>query len=157
MNLSTYFLIKLVQSYFRETNLPSLLCTLLFFKPNIQPNEGVPQEFALQFWNDVKSTNAGLILEAIGLLLGSKGAGVRNNYVLSLDASYGCIFLCSSERATLSRDCSSKWLLRRMPRPSSKSRYDYGFFPRIHFPSYYAHFFSVSASFLPLLPPSYPT
>ncbi|KAI9441770.1 p115 like vesicle tethering protein [Lactarius indigo] len=63
------------QSYFRETDLPSLLCTLLFFNPHVQPEESVPQEFALQFWNDDKATNAGLILEAIGLLLGSKGAG----------------------------------------------------------------------------------
>lgn len=36
----------------------------------------MPQEFALQFWNEDKTTNAGLVLEAIGLLLGSKGAGV---------------------------------------------------------------------------------
>jgi len=36
----------------------------------------VPQEFSLQFWNEDKTTNAGLVLEAIGLLLGSKGAGV---------------------------------------------------------------------------------
>jgi hypothetical protein len=43
----------------------------------------VPQEFALQFWNEDKTTNAGLILEAIGLLLGTKGAGV----------SYGAVFL----------------------------------------------------------------
>ena len=73
-----FLLTELVQSYFRETDLPSLLCTLLFFNPNIQPAEAVPQEFALQFWNDEKATNAGFILEAIGLLLGSKGAGVGN-------------------------------------------------------------------------------
>ncbi|KAN0137791.1 Uso1 / p115 like vesicle tethering protein, head region domain containing protein [Lactarius tabidus] len=71
------------QSYFRETDLPSLLCTLLFFNPNIQPAEAVPQEFALQFWNDEKATNAGLILEAIGLLLGSKGAGLREGYAFT--------------------------------------------------------------------------
>jgi hypothetical protein len=41
----------------------------------VQPDQVVPQEFALQFWNEDK-TNAGLILEAIGLLLGSKGAVV---------------------------------------------------------------------------------
>ncbi|KAH9174436.1 p115 like vesicle tethering protein [Lactarius sanguifluus] len=71
------------QSYFRETDLPSLLCTLLFFNPNVQPDESVPQEFALQFWNDDKATNAGLILEAIGLLLGSKGAGLREGYAFT--------------------------------------------------------------------------
>ncbi|KAH8980775.1 p115 like vesicle tethering protein [Lactarius hatsudake] len=71
------------QSYFRETDLPSLLCTLLFFNPNVQPDESVPQEFALQFWNNDKATNAGLILEAIGLLLGSKGAGLREGYAFT--------------------------------------------------------------------------
>ncbi|KAF8504874.1 p115 like vesicle tethering protein [Russula emetica] len=71
------------QSYFRETDLPSLLCKLLFFNPNIQPDQGVPQEFALQFWNEDKATNAGLILEAIGLLLGSKGAGLREGYAFT--------------------------------------------------------------------------
>ncbi|KAH9975184.1 p115 like vesicle tethering protein [Russula compacta] len=71
------------QSYFRETKLPSLLCSLLFFNPNIQPDQIAPQEFALQFWNESKTTNAGLILEAIGLLLGSKGAGLREGYTFT--------------------------------------------------------------------------
>ena len=92
-------LTKLVQSYFRETDLPSLLCTLLFFNPNIQPTEAVPQEFALQFWNDEKATNAGLILEAIGLLLGSKGAGVGDNQVSSLERVMDvCTFSAASRR-----------------------------------------------------------
>jgi hypothetical protein len=76
-------LIEPVQSYFRETNLPSLLCKLLFFNPGVQPDQAAPQEFALQFWNGDKTTNAGLILEAIGLLLGLKGAGVGCNATLS--------------------------------------------------------------------------
>ena len=42
----------------------------------MQPDQAVPQQFALQFWNEDKTTNVGLVLEAIGLLLGSKGAGV---------------------------------------------------------------------------------
>ena len=42
----------------------------------MQPDQAAPQEFALQFWNEDKTTNAGLVVEAIGLLLGSKGAGV---------------------------------------------------------------------------------
>ncbi|KAH9956427.1 p115 like vesicle tethering protein [Russula dissimulans] len=71
------------QSYFRETDLPSLLCSLLFFTPHVQPDQAVPQEFALQFWNEDKTTNAGLILEAIGLLLGSKGAGLREGYAFT--------------------------------------------------------------------------
>jgi intracellular protein transport protein USO1 len=81
--LPIWFLIELVQSYFRETNLPSLLCKLLFFNPVVQPDQVVPQEFALQFWNEDKTINAGLILEAIGLLLGPKGAGVGYNAALS--------------------------------------------------------------------------
>jgi len=40
----------------------------------VQPDQAVPQEFALQFWNEDKTTIAGLILEAIGLLLRPKGA-----------------------------------------------------------------------------------
>ncbi|KAI0264148.1 p115 like vesicle tethering protein [Gloeopeniophorella convolvens] len=71
------------QSYFRETNLPALLCSLLFFNPSIQPDQGVPQEFALQFWNEDKTINAGLILECIGMLLGSKGAGLREGYAFT--------------------------------------------------------------------------
>jgi intracellular protein transport protein USO1 len=69
-------LIHPFKSYFRETSLPSLLCSLLFFNSGVQPDQAVPQGFALQFWNEEKATNAGLILESIGLLLGSKGAGV---------------------------------------------------------------------------------
>jgi hypothetical protein len=69
-------LIEPAQSYFRETDIPSLLCSLLFFNPKVQPDQAAPQEFALQFWNEDKTTNAGLVVEAIGLLLGSKGAGV---------------------------------------------------------------------------------
>nr|KAH9976319.1 p115 like vesicle tethering protein [Lactifluus volemus] len=71
------------QSYFRETNLPPLLCSLLFFNSGVQPDQTVPQEFALQFWNEEKATNAGLILESIGLLLGSKGAGLREGYAFT--------------------------------------------------------------------------
>jgi hypothetical protein len=42
----------------------------------VQPDQVASQQFALQFWNEEKTINAGLIIEAIGLLLGSKGAGV---------------------------------------------------------------------------------
>ncbi|KAI9450835.1 p115 like vesicle tethering protein [Russula earlei] len=71
------------QSYFRETNLPSLLCSLLFFNPNVQPDQAVPQDFALQFWTEDKIANVGLILESIGLLLGSKGSGLREGYAFT--------------------------------------------------------------------------
>ncbi|KAI0061957.1 hypothetical protein BV25DRAFT_1826249 [Artomyces pyxidatus] len=71
------------QSYLRETGLPSLLCSLLYFNPNVQPDEGVPQEFALQFWNDSKTKCAALVLEAIGMLLGSKGTGLREGYAFT--------------------------------------------------------------------------
>ncbi|KAI9457538.1 p115 like vesicle tethering protein [Russula earlei] len=59
------------QSYFRETNLPSLLCSLLFFNPNVQPDQAD------------KIANVGLILESIGLLLGSKGSGLREGYAFT--------------------------------------------------------------------------
>ncbi|ETW74646.1 hypothetical protein HETIRDRAFT_423326 [Heterobasidion irregulare TC 32-1] len=63
------------QNYFRETNIPSLLCSLLYFDPNVQLHEQVPQEFALQFWNPSKANCASLILETVGMLLGTKGTG----------------------------------------------------------------------------------
>jgi hypothetical protein len=116
-------MIEPAQSYFRETDLPSLLCSLLFFTPHVQPDQAVPQEFALQFWNEDKTTNAGLILEAIGLLLGSKGAGVGYNATLLKTLSVNLCSFRSSERATLSLDCSSKWHWHRTRQPQSRSRY----------------------------------
>jgi len=101
-------MIEPAQSYFRETDLPSLLCSLLFFNPHVQPDQAVPQEFALQFWNEDKATNAGLILEAIGLLLGSKGAGVGYSAALLKIRNVNTCSFCSSERATLSPDYSSR-------------------------------------------------
>ncbi|KAI0048589.1 hypothetical protein FA95DRAFT_1654923 [Auriscalpium vulgare] len=71
------------QSYFRETPLPALLASLLYFDPNIQPDMPVPQEFALQFWNSSKAQAAALVLEAIGILLGSKGTGLREGYAFT--------------------------------------------------------------------------
>ncbi|THH16564.1 hypothetical protein EW146_g4110 [Bondarzewia mesenterica] len=65
------------QSYFRETSLPLLLCSLLYFDPNIQLHEPVPQEFALQFWSPDKTNCVLLVLEIIGLLLGAKGTGLK--------------------------------------------------------------------------------
>lgn len=71
--------------------------------------------------------------------------------MFSLDAAYGCMhFLCSSGKATLLRDCSSKWHLRRTRRPGSKSRYDYGFSLRYPPPL----LSSVHLQCLRLLPPA---
>jgi len=75
----------------------------------VQPDQGVPQEFALQFWNEDKTTNVGLVLEAIGLLLGSKGAGVGYTANISYVEHIKCVF-CSSERDMPSQDYLSKWL-----------------------------------------------
>ncbi|KAG7449889.1 uncharacterized protein BT62DRAFT_963415 [Guyanagaster necrorhizus] len=61
------------QSYFRETGLPPVLCTLLQFPPNIQYNDPAPQEFALQFWDQQKLNNASYVVAILGMLVGSKG------------------------------------------------------------------------------------
>ncbi|SJK98124.1 uncharacterized protein ARMOST_01383 [Armillaria ostoyae] len=61
------------QSYFRETGLPPVLCTLLQFPPNIQYNDPAPQEFALQFWDQQKLSNASYVVAILGMLVGSKG------------------------------------------------------------------------------------
>ncbi len=64
------------QSYFRETGLPPVLCTLLQFPPNIQYNDPAPQEFALQFWDQQKLSNASYVVAILGMLVGSKGNSV---------------------------------------------------------------------------------
>ncbi|KAK0195971.1 p115 like vesicle tethering protein [Armillaria mellea] len=61
------------QSYFRETGLPPVLCTLLQFPPNIQYNDPAPQEFALQFWDQQKLSNASYVVAILGMLVSSKG------------------------------------------------------------------------------------
>jgi hypothetical protein len=113
----TSLLIEPFKSYFRETALPSLLCSLLFFNPGVQPDQAVPQEFALQFWNEDKTTNAGLILEAIGLLLGSKGAGVGYGAAFLYMRDMNICASYSSGRGTPSQDYSSRWHWRRMRQP----------------------------------------
>ncbi|KAG8220521.1 hypothetical protein J3R82DRAFT_3224 [Butyriboletus roseoflavus] len=62
------------QSYFRETSLPALLCSLLLFPPNLQLQDSPPQEFALQFWDQQKAANINLIIGIMGMLIGSKGS-----------------------------------------------------------------------------------
>ncbi|KAI9573289.1 p115 like vesicle tethering protein [Boletus coccyginus] len=61
------------QSYFRETPLPALLCSLLLFPPNLQLQDSPPQEFALQFWDQQKTTNVSFIIGIMGMLIGTKG------------------------------------------------------------------------------------
>ncbi|KAG6888500.1 hypothetical protein C0995_007838 [Termitomyces sp. Mi166 len=65
------------QSYFRETALPPVLCALLLFPPNIQMRDPAPQEFALQFWDSQKQSNASLVVGIIGMLVGSKGSSLQ--------------------------------------------------------------------------------
>ncbi|KAJ6534017.1 p115 like vesicle tethering protein [Mycena vulgaris] len=59
------------QSYFRETPLPPLLCSLLLFPPSLPMHEAAPQEFALQFWDDQKLSNASFIVGIMGMLISS--------------------------------------------------------------------------------------
>ncbi|KAJ6631339.1 p115 like vesicle tethering protein [Mycena sp. CBHHK59/15] len=61
------------QSYFRETPLPPVLCSLLLFPPNLPTQEAAPQEFALQFWDDQKLANASLVVGVMGMLISPKG------------------------------------------------------------------------------------
>ncbi|KAG6856748.1 hypothetical protein H0H87_001092 [Tephrocybe sp. NHM501043] len=67
------------QSYFRETPLPPVLCSLLLFPPNLQIRDAAPQEFALQFWDKPKQTNASLIIGVLGMLVGSKGGSAQES------------------------------------------------------------------------------
>ena len=64
------------QSYFRETALYHALSPLLQFPPSIELHDTVPQEFALQFWDQHKMTNSSLVLSIIGIFAGSKGSNV---------------------------------------------------------------------------------
>ncbi|KAJ7478630.1 p115 like vesicle tethering protein [Mycena galericulata] len=59
------------QSYFRETPLPPVLCSLLLFPPNLAMHDAAPQEFALQFWDDQKLSNASLVIGIMGMLISS--------------------------------------------------------------------------------------
>ncbi|KAG1737831.1 p115 like vesicle tethering protein [Suillus paluster] len=63
------------QSYFRETSLPALLCSLLLFPSKLSLQDAPPQEFALQFWDSQKVANVSLVLGIMGMLVGSKGSG----------------------------------------------------------------------------------
>lgn len=61
------------KSYFQGTAIPPVLCQLLLFPPNLPPNQAAPQEFALQFWDEQKMTNALYVVSIIGMLVTIKG------------------------------------------------------------------------------------
>jgi intracellular protein transport protein USO1 len=42
----------------------------------LQLHEPAPQEFALQFWDDQKVSNASLVVGMMGMLISSKGSNV---------------------------------------------------------------------------------
>ncbi len=66
------------QSYFRETSLPPVLPSLLLFPPQLAPQEPSPQGFSLQFWDPPqKRSNAAMVIDIMGILVGSKGGSVR--------------------------------------------------------------------------------
>ncbi|KAG5653789.1 hypothetical protein H0H81_010459 [Sphagnurus paluster] len=71
------------KSYFRETPLPPVLCSLLLFPPNLQIRDAAPQEFALQFWDVQKKTNASLVIGIMGMLISSKGSNGPEAYAFT--------------------------------------------------------------------------
>ncbi|KAG2360553.1 p115 like vesicle tethering protein, partial [Suillus spraguei] len=66
------------QSYFRETSLPALLCSLLLLPSKLSLQDSAPQEFALQFWDPQKVANVSLVLGIMGMLVGSKGSFLQS-------------------------------------------------------------------------------
>ncbi|CAE6495834.1 unnamed protein product [Rhizoctonia solani] len=61
------------QNYFRELSLPPRIPPLLLYpSPPPPPNVPAPQEFSLQFWDNQKLANAGMLVGIISLLTGSK-------------------------------------------------------------------------------------
>ncbi|KAG8811533.1 hypothetical protein FRC17_002410, partial [Serendipita sp. 399] len=54
------------QTYFRQL-LPSLP-PLLLFPPSIAPDQESPQEFTLQYWDEMKAQNAGVVVSIIGIM-----------------------------------------------------------------------------------------
>lgn len=54
------------QTYFRQL-LPSIP-PLLLFPPSIPSDQETPQEFALQFWDELKARNVGLVVNIIGTM-----------------------------------------------------------------------------------------
>lgn len=75
-----YFATK---SYFKETQLPPVLCSLLLYPFTLPLHEPAPQEFALQFWDEQKAINAGLVIGILGMLIGNKSSGVSASAFLN--------------------------------------------------------------------------
>ncbi|KAI0076386.1 hypothetical protein K474DRAFT_1623002 [Panus rudis PR-1116 ss-1] len=72
------------QGYFRDTLLPPMLPALLLFPPSLPPGEIAPQGFALQFWDTPqKPANASLVLNIMGMLIGSKGGSTNETMAFS--------------------------------------------------------------------------
>ncbi|KIY46130.1 hypothetical protein FISHEDRAFT_47744 [Fistulina hepatica ATCC 64428] len=67
-------------TYFRETPLPHVLCSLLQYPSILAIEEPAPQEFALQFWDEMKYMNASLIIAIMGLLVASKGGNLQETF-----------------------------------------------------------------------------
>lgn len=65
------------QTFFHETGLTGFLTYLLLFPSNLPFHEPAPQQFALQFWDSQKTTNAHVILAILGMLVASKASNVR--------------------------------------------------------------------------------
>lgn len=62
------------QKFFRDLELTSHLPALLLFpSPAPAPDEPVPQEFSLQFWNPQKISNAGAVVDICNMLIAGKG------------------------------------------------------------------------------------
>ncbi|KAJ3575282.1 hypothetical protein NP233_g1210 [Leucocoprinus birnbaumii] len=68
------------QSYFKETQLPPALCSLLLYPLALPIHESAPQEFALQFWDEQKAINASLAIGILGMLIGTKASGSQENW-----------------------------------------------------------------------------
>ena len=64
------------QTFFRETGFAGFLTSLVFFPSNLHPQEPAPQEFSLQFWDTQKTANVSLLVDILGILVGSKGSNV---------------------------------------------------------------------------------
>jgi len=93
--------------------MPTVLCSLLQFPPTLQLQGSPPQEFALQFWNQQKFSNASLVIGIMGMLIGSKGSSVSGQACpcFNLYGSHltepGDTGLCSvSNRTRASLQCS---------------------------------------------------
>lgn len=50
------------------------------FPSDLAPDVPAPAEFALQFWEPQKTTNVGILVGILGLLVGNKGKPVSRLY-----------------------------------------------------------------------------